>query len=92
MSLLGGRGPAFHIELESLQPVYHKRPVQHATTPGYTETDPSELGKIGAGGPSASQIPNGGPAIPGALGTSSPPSPLSRSEEEAVSSIPSVNK
>ncbi|KAI5842991.1 major facilitator superfamily domain-containing protein [Morchella snyderi] len=84
MSLFNGRGPAFHIELESIPPVHHKQPVRHATTPGYTETDPEELRKLC--GPSASgfQTPKTEPTTPSALGSSRPPM-------QAVGLMPSVN-
>lgn len=92
MSLLGGRGPALHIELESIPPVYHKHPVHHATTPGYTETDPNELRKIGV-----ESIPSGSPktepTTPRELESSRPPSPhYGEGEQEAVGLVPSVNK
>lgn len=94
MSLLGGRGPAFHIELESIPPVYHKSPTRHATTPGYTETDPNELRRIGVESTQSGYTsPRTEPTTPRALESSRPPSPrYDEGEEEAVGLVPSVNK
>jgi hypothetical protein len=98
MSLFGGRGPAFHIELESIPPVYHKQPVHHATTPGYTETDPDELRKLCGPSTSGFQTPKTEPTTPSALENSRPSSPQQNETTaaadgvQAVGLMPSVNR